>query len=121
MSAYRNAERYRYSIDMENALRRFGGKKYDDFATLCEDQELLKKALLEVVSTIRKRIENISTDVNFKKSLAISIETLTEEIQYLNKKNNNDLDIIAALLDTNALLLGFDQYDGRTHKEVNYS
>jgi len=120
MPINRKKERYHYCIEMENALCQFRGRKYEDWATLCEDPKLLKRALLDVTKVIRKRLHSISMDTRLELTTSTTLESLATEIKEIGEDFNNDLEIIAKLLDFISRLLCFGWQDGKIHREVVY-
>jgi len=109
-------ERYHYCLGMEYALGRLDAKSIT--AGLFEDQQYVKEGLLSAVEAIEKRLNFITVAAETKKLINGHLTSLKEEANRLSNEINNDLDIIAILLNIIGLLLDFEDIMGHKRRKV---
>lgn len=121
MALHSSDNRFHYSLELEYALRELLGDKVRNHAgaytmpkNVCED-------MLAAVEKIRQRIENIvTTDDRLLLTTSLIINNLEKKIKAIKIENNNDLEIIASLMDLIARLLGFDWERGIPNRQLIY-
>ena len=113
------AERFKYNMDLENALRNLLGQRYYGCAGAFSDVQICKKLLRRAIRRIRRRLnEIITTDERLLLTTSITLDRLERNIKSTSEKTNNDWFIIANFLDLVSSLLGYDWRDGKVHRQV---
>ena len=116
-------ERFHYCLDLESALTQLCGISAERSfsAGLFHDPAQVKRALRTAIKKIRSRLNQITTvDERLRLTTSIALERLEDETRKLSRTSDNELEIIAHLIELIALLLGFDWEMGKPNREVVY-
>jgi hypothetical protein len=114
---------YHYSLQLELALAEFFGyeSKWNGSAHSFENVRYVRKALLAVVTKIKKRIaEIITVDDRLLTATNVTVDAIEGEAKILSNEQNSLLEIVAFLLHLVAYLLGYDWLRGKPNRHVIY-
>jgi len=113
------AERFKYNMDLEHALRNLLGKRYYGCAGAFSTPQICKQFLLRALRRIRRRINAvITTDERLLLTTSVTLDRLERYAKAMSVRVNNDWSIIANLLHLVSCLLGYDWLDGKVHRHV---
>jgi hypothetical protein len=122
MKKNKKRKQYHYSMPMEITAWEFLGynSSAHGMAAAYSDPIYFKNQCLKFTKKIKKRINEIVTnDEFFKDSLLTKFKTLEERLKEIPKKDN-EIDIIASLFQTIALLLGWGHFEGKFFRTPIY-
>lgn len=116
-------DRYHYSMELEMALLDLFGEKskWAGLAGGFSNVALVREGLKSAIDRIRNRIEQIvTTDDRLLLTTSSCLDSLEREIKGLKEDSNNELEIIAHMLNLVAHLLGYDWLMGEPNRHIIY-
>lgn len=113
-------KRFYYNRELEHALRQVFPKKYNRDAGLFANPTYVKKATLDWIERIKKRVFELTEyDLRLREMVFMDLDSIKEEIKNISKEPN-EWKIIPKLMMVISRLLGYDWCDGTVNREVFY-
>jgi hypothetical protein len=119
----KHGDKFHYSLEMEEALLELYGQKskWGNMAGAFQNVSVVREAIIKATSKIRARLEHLITnDDRLLLTTSITLDRIDREARKLRKDSNNEIDIIANLINLIAHLIGYDWLRGEPNRQVIY-
>jgi hypothetical protein len=96
----------------------FGRKHYEGIAGSFRDPSFCKECLSKALERIRNRFSELSMDERLTQNVGSILDSLEANAKEISENRNTDWNMITDFLHLVIHLIGYDQLDGKIHRNV---